>query len=97
MTSRSKDQVEEGMSPLSIIEPSSISHSVSKLRKGDENSTLSDANCAMPSAMKPKLSTTNRMRKCQRSPAAWIMVLTKIAVRGWALVWKMSRNSAAVA
>jgi len=54
------------MSPLSIMEPKSISHNVSKLRRGVENSSRSLANCAMPSAMNPKLSTRNRITKCLR-------------------------------
>jgi len=38
------DHVDEGMSPLSIIDPKSISHSVSKLIRGEENSSFVLAN-----------------------------------------------------
>ena len=89
--------LEDDISPLSNIDPSIISHNVSKVLDTEEKSSFSLANCATPSAKKPKYKTENRIMKCQRSPAAWVIVLIKIAVRGWTAVWKISRKRAAVA
>ena len=55
MISGLKLQVEDRISPLSIMDPRSISHRVSNDDPMLSNSDFSPANCAIPRAMKPPL------------------------------------------